>query len=182
MNQILDIMGSVIIAGLVMLMLMKFNIFSNQAKFESDSELKLNLNAKTLADIINYDLRKIGYKKAGTKFIEILPKKVKFYSDIDSNGTMNTVTYSLGDSTLMTATQNPRDKVLIIDIDGVKSTGPSLGLVDLRFTYKNGKGVVTPYLDSVKYIQAEIWVETPEPVDDQYLFTYWEMTINPRNL
>jgi hypothetical protein len=47
-------------------------------------------------------------------------------------------------------------------------------------------GNVTTALDSIKYIKAEIWVQSPTKVyednEQKYLFTYWELTINPRNI
>ena len=68
----------------------------------------------------------------------------------------------------------------------ITSKGPSLGITNLRFTYRNTLGNVTTVLDSISYIKAEIWVQSPAKVyengEDQYLFTYWELTINPRNI
>ena len=54
-------MGSFVIGGILALMLFNFNAYQSNTRYQSDSELQLQQNAKTLADIINYDLRKIGY-------------------------------------------------------------------------------------------------------------------------
>jgi hypothetical protein len=49
--------------------------------------------------------------------------------------------------------------------------------------------VATAFLDSIKYVKAEFWVEPYEYVSDfasgqpdSSQFTYWELTINPRNI
>ncbi|MCH8034951.1 MAG: hypothetical protein IH950_14485, partial [Bacteroidetes bacterium] len=60
--------------------------------------------------------------------------------------------------------------------------GPSLGLTKAKFSYFNGSGVVTTTLSEIQYVKAELWIETIEPVDGGHPFTYWEITINPRNL
>lgn len=69
MHILLDIFGSIIIGGLILLMILKFNLFASNANYYSDNELKLQQNVKTLAEILNYDLRKIGYKNSGTSML-----------------------------------------------------------------------------------------------------------------
>jgi len=195
MNILLDIFGSIIIAGLLLLMIIKLNIFASNATYYSDNELKLQQNAKTLAEIINYDLRKVGYQHNGTAIIAAEPTRIKFYADMQApgttgHGTMDVVEYFLSDSTKAVSTSNPRDKVLYRIVNETDSiSGPSLGLVDLKFSYMNSRGIVTSYLDSIKYIKAEFWVEPYELVNnfitgvrDSSVFTYWELTINPRNI
>ena len=76
----LDIMGSVIIAGLMVIMLMKFNIYQSTTKFASDSELQMQQNAKTLAEIIDHDFRKIGYDYDSTSIVQADSERVSFFS------------------------------------------------------------------------------------------------------
>lgn len=182
MNVLLDILGATLIGGIVFLAMMNLNIYSNQAKYSSDSELALQRNAKTLADIINNDLRKVGYRHNGTAIISADEQFFEFYADIDSNGTSDIISYALGDTADALATTNPSDKVLIRTVNNISDNGPSLGITDLKFHYFNADGQATAVLDSIKYVKSEIWIQTTEMVDGKYPFTYWEMTINPRNL
>jgi hypothetical protein len=187
MNIILDLLGATVIGAVVILVMMNLNMYSSNIKYSSDSELQLQQNAKTLADIVSYDLRKIGYKKSGTAFLAAQPKKVSFYADIDSNGVVDVVTYQMSDSLAVLNTTNPKDKILYRIVNNDTSKGPSLGLVNLEFSYLNNLGIATTSLDSIRYITAELFVESPELVKDskgknRFLSTYWELTINPRNL
>lgn len=195
MSTLLDIFGSIFIAGILLLMILKLNLFASNSSYYSDNELKLQQNAKTLAEIINYDLRKIGYEYDSTAIIIAQPTRIKFYADMNAPGTtgygtVDVVEYYLGDSTEVTATPNSRDKILYRILNNVDTTGgPSLGLVDLKFSYLNSQGVATASLDSIRYIKAEFWVEPYDPVNnfitgtrDSTVFTYWELTINPRNI
>jgi hypothetical protein len=195
MNFLLDLMGSSLIAGILFLLILKLNLYSSNANYYSDNELRLQQNVKTLAEVINYDLRKIGYKYDGTAIVTAEPHRIQFYTDLEAPGTLghgitDFVEYYLGDSTEATGTINQRDKVLYRIVNNTDTLGgPTLGLVDLRFSYLDSQGLVTAYLDSIKYVKAEFWVEPYEFVSDYATgeidstqFTYWELTINPRNI
>lgn len=206
MNIILDIFGSVVIAGMLFMLIIKLNLFSSQTSYTSDNELKLIQNTKTLAEIIDYDFRKIGYKYDNVA-IEIADSNhLKFYADMQApgiagHGTIDEVEYTVGDTTEVTGTINPKDIVLkrTIKIKGGSSpfesmAGPSLGLVRIKFTYLDASQKVISYTnantypDSIKYIKTEMWVESSDPVADafadtsKYSVTYWEFTIYPRNI
>ena len=175
-------MGSAIIGALIVSMLINFNVFQTNSIISSDSELQLQQNAKTLAEILNHDFRKIGYRYDNTAFVEADSERISFFSDIDRDGNIDLVTYMLGDTTEVSGTINPRDKILyrIVNSDTIK--GPSLGLIKAKFSYFNGSGIATTTLSEIQYVKAELWIETVELVDGGYPFTYWELTINPRNL
>jgi hypothetical protein len=182
MNIILDLMGSTIIGGLIVAMMINFNVFQSNSIISSDSELQLQQNAKTLAEILNHDLRKIGYRYDSTAFVEADSERISFYSDIDRNGSIDLVTYMLGDTSEVSGTTNPSDRVLyrIVNNDTIK--GPSLGLTKAKFSYRDGSGSETSTPSEIQYVSAELWIETIEPVNGEHPFTYWELTINPRNL
>ena len=198
MNSLLDIFGSVVIAGMLFMLIVKLNLFSNQTSYTSDSELQLIQNTKTLSEIIDYDFRKIGYrhnKSSGPAIIVADSTELEFYSDIDTSGTVDIVRYYTSDSTQASGTSNPSDIILNRSINSTSlMSGPSLGLVKIRFTYLDKSQVKIPYnltntyRDSIKYIKTEMWIENSEPVTDafadtsRYSVTYWEFTIYPRNI
>jgi len=188
-------MGSSLIAGILFLLILKLNLYSSNANYYSDNELKLQQNVKTLAEVINYDLRKIGYKYDGTAVVTAEPHRIRFYADLEApgtygHGTVDFIEYYLGDSTEAMGTVNQRDRVLYRIVNHTDTIGgPTLGLVDLKFSYLDAKGLTTAFLDSIKYVKAEFWVEPYEFVSDfmsgkpdSSQFTYWELTINPRNI
>lgn len=199
MHVMLDIFGSVFIAGMLLLLILKLNLFASTASYSSDTELKLQQNAKTLAEILNYDLRKIGYKYDGVAIITADSTRIKFYADMQApgqtgHGTMDEVEYYVSETELA-GTTNPNDIVLVRKVNSSETIeGPSLGLVQIRFTYLDSTGVnAVSYLDNanyqkIRYVKTELWVEAADPLNDmitdslQYARTYWEFTINPRNI
>jgi len=182
MNILLDIFASTIIGALIALMLLNFNLFQSNTRFASNSELQMQQNAKTLAEIINNDFRKIGYDYDSTAFIQADSEIVSFYSDIDRNGSIDIVSYFLGDTSEVTGTTNPKDRILYRVVNSDTISGPSLGLTKANFSFLDEVYTETTILTDIKYVKAELWVESIEPVGEEYIFTYWEMTINPRNL
>ena len=82
MSIILDLLGSTIIGGLIVLMLMNFNMFQSNTSIASDSELRLQQNAKTLAEILNHDFRKIGFNYDNTAFAQADSERISFYSGV----------------------------------------------------------------------------------------------------
>ena len=194
MSMLLDIFGSVVIAGLLFIMMARLNLFSSQTNYISDSELKLQTNTKTLAEILDYDLRKIGYRHEGTAIILADSTHLTFMADIDSNGTAEEVDYFVGDSTEASGTFNPNDIILKRTINGGNlMSGSSLNLVKLKFTYLDEFSNKISYLnssryDDIKYIRTEMWLAGDDPIPDaysdasSYALTYWEFTIYPRNI
>ncbi|HCY74972.1 MAG TPA: hypothetical protein DHV28_03555 [Ignavibacteriales bacterium] len=190
MASIIDILGSSFIGGLLLLLLLKLNLFANSSGVTSDNELKLQQNAKTLAEIVNYDFRKIGYQCDSTAIAIADSDHIKFYADLDRNNTVDVLEYYTSDTTVATGTDNPRDIILYRKFNGVAMGGPTLGLTKIKFTYLDQYNIVTTVLPNIKYVKVELWVESTIPEMESnfvnpnhpYLFTYWEMKINPRNI
>jgi hypothetical protein len=194
MNTLLDIFTSVIIGGLILLLIMKMNLFMSHASYTSDNELRIQQNAKTLAEIVNHDFRKIGYRYDGTAILIAEQERFKFIGDLEppgetGHGVVDTVEYFVLDSTFAPGTTNPRDIILVRVLNEQDSMlGPSLGLVKLQFSYLDSVNTPTSDLSKIRYIKTEMWVEPIEPVNNfitgksDSVFTYWEFTIHPRNI
>lgn len=194
MTVIIDILGSSFIGGLILLIILKMNLFMSNASYYSDNELKLQQNAKTLAEIINYDFRKIGYNVGSTALITADSQKIKFIGDLEKpgdsgHGVIDTLEYFILDPSFATETANPKDIVLVRVLNGTDIIkGPTLGLVDLKFSYLDSLSSSTVDLTKIRYIKTELWVEPVEPVNNfvtgnkDSVFTYWEFTIHPRNI
>lgn len=194
MSVLLDIFGSTFIGGMLLLLILKLNIFTSQAGFSSDNELKMQQNAKTLAEIINYDFRKIGYNHDGTAVLIAEKDRIKFHADLErpgtaGHGTVDVIEYFILDSTHSAGTSNERDIVLVrVKNETDSLTGPSLGLVKLEFSYLDSLSTPTNDLSKIKYIKTEMWIEPIDPANNfitgnkDSVFTYWEFTIYPRNI
>ena len=104
-------------------------------------------------------------------------------------GIVDSVEYFVRDSTYSLGTLNENDIVLVRVVNGADTiAGPSLGLVKINFSYLDSLSTPTNILSKIKYIKTELWIEPTEPVNNfvtgeqDSVFTYWEFTINPRNI
>lgn len=194
MNTVMDILGSVIIAGMLLLLVLKLNLFMSESSYNSDTELRLQQNTKTLAEIMNSDFRKIGYQVDSTAILIAQKERFKFMGDLEAPGTpgfgvVDTVEYFLEDSTHSLGTSNLNDIILVRVLNNKDTIdGPSLGLTKLQFTYLDSVSTPTAVLSKIKYIQTEMWVQPTEARNNfitgikDSTFTYWEFTIYPRNI
>ncbi len=191
MGLLLDILGSSFIGGILLLLVLKMNLFISSARYDSDNELRMQQNAKTLAEIMNNDFRKIGYMESGTSILTAESKRFKFLGDLErpgqvGYGNIDTLEYYVTDSL---ATSNSDEIVLVRVLNNNDSiTGPSLGLVKLNFLYLDSLSSPTADLTKIRYIKTEFWVKPIDQVDNfitgnkDSVFTYWEFTIYPRNI
>lgn len=189
MGLLIDILGSTFIGGILLLLMLKMNLFMSSSGINSDNELIMQQNAKTLAEIMNSDFRKIGYMNSGTSLLTAEKKRIKFVGDLErpgkpGYGTVDTLEYFLNDTSATTD-----QKILVRVLNNNDSiVGPSLGLVNLNFFYLDSLSSPTGDLTKIKYIKTEFWVEPTDQVNNiitgkkDSVFTYWEFTIYPRNI
>ncbi|MBK6914089.1 MAG: hypothetical protein IPH11_10735 [Ignavibacteriales bacterium] len=69
MTTILDILGSVVIGGIILFLMINFSVFQSSTSSSSDANLQIQQNAKTLAEMLSYDQRKIGYNYSANPLI-----------------------------------------------------------------------------------------------------------------
>jgi hypothetical protein len=194
MNILFDLLGSSFIGGMILLMVLQMNLFMSNGRSYSDQELQMQQNAKTQADIINFDFRKIGYEHSGISILIAEKEKIKFVGELErpgepGYGTLDTVEYFVKDSSYSAGTSNPRDIILVRVLNDKDSiSGPSLGLVKLNFSYLDSLCTPTADLSKIKFIKTELWIEPTETVynyisgQKDSTFIYWEFTIHPRNI
>ena len=191
MGILIDILGSTLIGGILLFLMLNMNLFISSAGYNSDNELRMQQNAKTIAEIINNDFRKIGYKQTGTAILNAESKRFKFVGDLERPGNpgygiIDTLEYFIQDSSI---TNNSDNIILMRVLNNQDSIGgPSLGLVKLNFSYLDSLSSPTNDLTKIRYIKTEFWVKPVDQANDfvtgkkDSVFTYWEFTIYPRNI
>ena len=92
-NTILDILGSIIVGGLLLLILFKINSNTTSNVYNTNSEANVQQAMVSVVEVLESDFRKIGYCKDWnlipdpTKAILLADtSKIKFLTDIDNDG------------------------------------------------------------------------------------------------
>jgi hypothetical protein len=183
MSTLLDLVGSAIIGGLLLLMLLSLN--SNVSEFSILNGLSTTAqeNLAELTSEIEYDFRKIGFRVSNPSaaILSCNTTSISFLSDIDNNTTIDTVTYSAGLASQMTSTPNPNDRTLTRQVNGAQASN-SLGLTLFRLRCFDANGNPTWTPSAVKGMEVIVVVESPFPVDTTYARAFWRTRIFPKNL
>jgi hypothetical protein len=190
MAYLLDILGSVIIAGMVVMILLTINIntttSSSALLFTTIEQRKIT----AATELIQYDFYKIGYLIPGEKIAIADSNEIKFYSDIDNDTEIDSVHYYLGNTTDLTYTSNPNDKPLYRQRNWQDSLLAEIPVVDFNLSYYDSIGNSLDYSsltnsagrDLIKSIKIKITVESDEMYADEYRTSEWKKKISPKNL
>lgn len=181
MAAILDIIGSFIIGGIVLIMTTKLNFVLSNNSQQASVGLTTQQNCVVLSKIIENDFSKIGYNvRTGNPFQTIDSTKIKFYGDIDNNGTMDSVTYYTGPLGSQPKLLNPRQQ-LVYRTWNAKTIAMNLGVTKLRFFYYDSSGTKTTLPARIRAVKVQMDLESVIPnIDTTYAVVHWEQYINPK--
>ena len=184
MGYLLDMIGSIMLIGVLIITVANVNVNMNQALYDSTFELNAQRNLIELARSIEYDFLKIGYRTAKPAISLADSDRITFKADLTNTGVVDSVRYFLSSTTAagVASTPNPRDRVLYRLKNSEAQKGASLGLVQFHLAYYDSNGVATSNLSLIRSIKVQLTVESPYPVDSTYAGAYWEKLIYPRNL
>lgn len=149
---LLDVLGSVIVGGILLLTLFRINDNATQNTYNFSGELTLQENLVTTVEVLEYDFRKIGYCEnplalPNPEMNAILyadTSSIKFLTDLlitpygslnpSGDGILDTLEYFLGPTSELTGTPNPNDRMLYRVVNGVP-TGVNLGITEFKIRY-----------------------------------------------
>ena len=117
-TTIIDILGAAIIGGILLINLLNANgtLVENDSVYNHDKNLQQDL--VITATVVERDFTLVGYVNnseligSNANIIDGSLNSIKFRTDIDNNGTIDTITYYLSDLSAMAHTPNPRDMIL----------------------------------------------------------------------
>lgn len=183
MSYMLDIVGSFIIAGLLLLAVLSSYSNVNEFALISSMNLTVQENLKEWTQIVRHDFRKIGYHvDDSTSAIQSIDStSISFLADIDNNGIVDSVSYFISDPDQVLGTVNPRDRMLYRQVGGQITKG-SLGITDFQLRYYDGNGNPTWVPSVVKAVEVFIQIESPFPLDTTYVWSNWRGVISPLNI
>ena len=188
MGYLLDIVGSFIIGGIVIMILLAVNI-NNSAS--SSVILFTTLEQQKVTDVselIEYDFYKIGYRISNEKISVADSNEIIFYTDVDNNNLTDSIHYYLGETTDLSYTSNPNDKPLYrIRNDSLVTEMP---VADFNLSYFDSIGNTLDYAsltssagrELISSIKIKIKVESDEMYDGHYRASEWKKKISPKNL
>ena len=193
-TTIIDILGSIIIGSILMTIAWRLSDAATEKTYNNSGELALQQNLATVAQIIEWDFRKIGYCADWNKLPD--PTKailyadtsaIKFLTDVDADGNLDSIYYYLGPTSELSMTENPRDKILY-RVENDETPAPSnLGITRFYMVYFDalGDSIHLPVANYglIASIEINVVVENVAAYDEKYSSAYWrQIRMVARNL
>ena len=193
-STILDIIGSVIIGGLIMLILFRLSDAASQNTYNNGQELTVQTDLTTIVEILENDFRKIGYCEDYSKIpdpskaiISADSTSISFLIDVNNTGNVDTLHYYIGPTSELSSTPNPNDRLLYRVINGETPKSIALGLTEFKLLYFDPLGdtlnfpIASP--GEIASIQISIQVEDAEAYNNEYVSAFWrQIRLSARNL
>ncbi len=199
MAVILDLVGSIVIAGFVMMMGMRMNSTMVNSRDSFTADVTVQQNMVSLVQSIEFDFRKMGYRVDDpTMVIRIADSShIRFIGDVDDDGVIDTVDWSIGGPA--TSTPNPNDKMLLRTVSPSATMGGAAvigipGITEFKLRYLNQEGKPAITLGQIWLVETTIRLESPwktqnrdvldQSYDDWgYSAAFWRQTrLASRNL
>ncbi|MCX8056640.1 MAG: hypothetical protein N3F03_03390 [Ignavibacteria bacterium] len=190
MSTLLDIITATFIGAILILMIIGITFYIQSSSREITNANIAQMNVKEIAEVLDYDLYKVGYRVSGSKILFADSTRLVFQSDLDNNGKVDTLEYVLGPTSELTSTPNPRDRILYRVLNNQPRRGSNLGVVDFKFTYLDSANTTMNYAslssqtqrDRIKSIGYYIRVESIYPIEGYYPGAEIKKIIRPKNL
>lgn len=195
MGVMIDIIGSTIIRGAIILVILNLNVSLNNALSQKTVRAALKQKTVVPAQILTDDIRLAGYNQPGPpsfspKALAIADtSEIKFLADLNSDSTTDIVHYYLG-----AADPVSKHRVLCRQLNNAVTPDTlARDVISLRFTYYNSSGGTIPPGTNrtlIKSISIKLTIESNIQVTEgigtgnsaRYERAYWERTIFPQNL
>jgi hypothetical protein len=187
MTVMMDLIGSALIAGFVVLMGLRLNAGLVGSTDTAAANLTVQESMVDIVRTIEYDFRKMGYGLADPKFAIAIADSdhLRFRADMDRDGDIDSVDWYVG--TPVTHLPNPNIRVLYRRVNMGTPVGAALGVTQFRLRYLTQDGVPTTVLSQMWIIETTLRVESPYRVADQvktderyedmrYAAAFWRQT------
>ncbi len=191
---IFDLVGSVIIGGILLITLFKVNESATRNTYGFSGELIVQENLVTSVEVLEYDFRKIGYCEdpfaiPNTKRAILYADStdITYLTDVDFDGIPDTMRYYLGPPSELTGTPNPDDRMLYQEINGNRA-GVNLGITLFKIKYFGALGGELSLPRSfpptgIFSMQIDIRIENTSAYDENYRYAFWrQIRLASRNL
>jgi len=193
-STLLDILGSTIVGGMLLMILLRLNNAAVQNTYVYGGDLITQQDLVAVVDLIEYDFRKIGYCKDWKKIpdpsksiIAATDSSITYLTDDNNDGVVDTMHYYTGPVSELSQTPNPRDRLLYRVLNSEPAKSANMGITQFKMTYYDALGnklnfpITVP--SAIYTMQIDITVENSSAYAEQYSSAFWrQIRLAARNL
>jgi hypothetical protein len=193
-SVLMDILGSTIIGGILMMNLFQINGTAVENNYTGSGELTAQQNLATIVQVLENDFRKIGYCADWQKIpiptqaiIAADSTSIKFLTDVDSDGNVDSMYYYLGPTSELLMTPNPKDRLLYTVVNSEAPVGINLGVTQFNLTFFDVLGNLINFPITVPgeiyTMQIDLTCENVDAYSDKYSSAFWrQIRLAAKNL
>jgi hypothetical protein len=184
MSALLDIIGSLLFGGTILMIIITANDIAAETQATHSGDMLVQELLTNTAQLVEGELRNMGFgvPEREQTIMRAEESRIHFLCDIDRNGIIDTVKYSVGDTTELADTQNEIDRLLKRQIN--TETTMNVGAVTtfrLRYMTREGALLSTPVpadrLAEIHMVEVSMEVQNPyAPSRDQEMVGAGERT------
>lgn len=193
-STLIDIASSIIIGGVLLSIAWRLNDAATEKTYNNSNELSLQQNIAVVGRIIEHDFRKIGYCADWNKLPD--PSKaivyadtseIKFLTDYDADGNLDSIRYYLGPTSELSSTPNPRDRMLYTVLNNEVPKSSNLGVTQFYLVFFDALGDTIPppvtTAGLINSIEVNLTVESVAAYDEKYSSAFWrQIRLVARNI
>jgi len=187
MSTHLDIIGSVIIGGMIILNFAFFQGERQNSQIESVNKITQQSDITDVTTTLRHDIMKAGFGCDTLKILQASARVFTFRCDLENDGKLDTVSYTFGNYSNTTVQTTRTTIPLFRIVNGRKVQGADVGIVECYFryyrlgaTYKNL--IETTAAADVRAVTVGMKVKGAMTSEDGCQYAQSEFTITPKNL
>ncbi len=193
-STLIDILGSTIVGGMLLMILLRLNEAATQNTYNYGADLIVQQSLVEVVQLLEYDFKKVGYCRDWTKIPDptqaILladSTRIKFLTDTDNDSNVDTMYYYVGLPDSLSGTPNPRDRMLYRVVNHDTPGSANLGITQFRLSYFNAVSQQLSFpitnLSQIQTVQLSITVESSYAYANDYSKVFWrQIRLAARNL
>lgn len=188
MQSHLQLVGSILLGGLLLLTILNQSATMSSRAVEHTLENLVRENTASITEIILYDFHRMGFGAPNPENIisSFNNNSIRFLIDLDANGTIDTLQYTLSTIAAASNTPNPRDRFLYRRVNSEAQQDIGLGITNFNLNYYDKNGSVAALATTIATIEIQLTVESVfgcSVADSTYYpQNFWQTRISPPNL
>ncbi|MBK8944845.1 MAG: hypothetical protein IPM32_06170 [Ignavibacteriae bacterium] len=158
-SSLLDIIGSTMVGGIILIILFRMNDSAVENHYLNSGELIVQTNLISVVELLEYDLRKIGYCSnwegapvPGEALLSATDTSISFLTDVPTDtkpfgdGIIDTLKYWTGSPLEedVLKTPNPNDRMLFRQVNGEPPLYSNMGITQFKIVYFDALGNEIP--------------------------------------
>lgn len=180
MNHPIYFIVSFVIGISIILLFVQLNTFTSDSNIEALNEEILLRNFMTTQEIIEYHLKKIGFRASSNPIVEADSSRIKFICDDDRNNQLDEL--ELTTKNEISNTENPNDFGLVLIRNGEEQVITPANVTKFVLEYFDVNGNPTNEKMFIKSIKVTLRMETENRIKGHYLFFENQFIVKPKNL